>query len=195
MFIHAADRRDDRPQRGRARGLRQLHAGALLKAHPINPMLEPTPIYPPNHVSQTTIINSWRSERSCPSLSAPWAERPPRTSTRGGAASSARPSRTARARCAKFELVGMWSEFTHPIKHTPDQNPHTRTQFPNAHIIQQGLFLGVSLEGTVILSRPAVNRAFYGAPYSTHQLLLGQVGADARGERHKSTAFDIWRSV
>ena len=39
----------------------------------------------------------------------------------------------------------------------------------------KGLFLGVSLEGTVILSRPAVNRAFYGKDYSTHDLLQGQV--------------------
>lgn len=39
----------------------------------------------------------------------------------------------------------------------------------------RGLFAGVSLEGTIIVERPGVNQAYYGAPVTAWDLLSGQV--------------------
>ncbi len=46
----------------------------------------------------------------------------------------------------------------------------------------KGLFLGVSVEGSVLVSRPGVNQAFYGGPANPRQLLGGEIAPPAGAE-------------
>jgi hypothetical protein len=58
----------------------------------------------------------------------------------------------------------------------------------------KGLFAGVSLEGSMIISRPEVNLNFYGQPVTPYQLLSGEISPPEAASclyQALNTAMDI----